>query len=224
MIQNIKLDNVTLLTMSTIDIENHVKALMFSSENIEFGEIKLITDKKPENLPSKIKYEHTEPINNINEWNHRIVYNLTDYVTTDFAILIHDDGFIVNPNSWREDFFNYDYIGAPWSHKHLLDRDGNIISVGNSVSLRSKKLLDIPKKNNMSWVPYDGNFNEDTQICVWNRDLFLDNGINFADFEIAKYFSHEEILPDYDGILPFCFHNFGGGNSKYKKLIDNYNF
>jgi hypothetical protein len=43
MIQNIKLDNVTLLTMSTIDIENHVKALMFSSENIEFGEIKLIS-------------------------------------------------------------------------------------------------------------------------------------------------------------------------------------
>ena len=72
----------------------------------------------------------------------------------------------------------------------------------------------------MPWIAYDDNFNEDTQICVWNRNLFLDNGIIFADFEIAKYFSHEEIFPEYEGIEPFCFHNFGGDNEKYRKLID----
>jgi hypothetical protein len=221
--EKLNLKNVTLLTLSTIDIDAHIKSLMFSSKDIDFGEVKLITNKKPDNLPSRIKYEYTEPINNINEWNHRIVYNLTDYVNTDFVILIHDDGFIVNPGSWREEFLNYDYIGGAWNNKNFIDRDGKQIRVGNSVSLRSKKLLDIPKKLNMPWVPYENNFNEDTQICVWNRNLFLDNGIVFADFDVSKYFSHEEIFPEYDGINPFCFHNFGGGNQKYKTLIDSYN-
>jgi len=224
MIKKLELKNVTLLTVSTIDVDVHIKALMYSSKDIEFGEIKLISDKKPENLPTKIKFEYTEPINNIVDWNHRIVYNLTDYVSTEFVILIHDDGFIVNSNSWRDDFINYDYIGAPWGHKHLIDRDGKVISVGNSVSLRSKKLLDIPKKYNMPWVAYDGNFNEDTQICVWNRNLFLDNGMVFGDFEIAKHFSHEEIFPEYNGIDPFCFHNFGGENIKYKKILEEFSY
>lgn len=222
--QKLKLKDVTLLTISTIDIDKHIKSLMFSSKDIEFGDIKFVSDKKPENLPTKIKYEYTEPINNIDDWNHRIVYNLTDYVDTDFAILIHDDGFIVNPNSWKDEFLNYDYIGGIWNHPSFVDRYGKQIRVGNSVSLRSKKLLDIPKKHNMPWVSYNGNFNEDTQICVWNRNLFLDNGIKFADVDIAKYFSQEEVFPEFEHIQPFCFHNFGGKNSKYKIMIDNYNF
>ena len=72
----------------------------------------------------------------------------------------------------------------------------------------------------MPWNMYDGNYNEDTQICVWNRDIFLNEGIKYADFDVAKYFSHEEYLPEYENIEPFCFHNFGGRNEKYKKLIE----
>ncbi len=222
--EKLSLPNITLVAMTSVLIDDTIKALMYSSKDIDFAEIKLITDKKPNYLPDKIKFEFTEPITNINEWNHRVVFNLNDYIETDYVLLIHDDGFVVNANSWRKEFLNYDYVGAPWSHKHLLDRNGEIISVGNSVSLRSKKLLGIPKRFNMPWVPHDGNFNEDTQICVWNRNLFLDNGCMFADYETAKYFSHEEIMSDYDGINPFCFHNFGGGNSKYKTLIDNFKF
>jgi hypothetical protein len=224
MTEKLKLNNVTLLTLSTIDIDAHIKALMYSSKDIEFGEIKVVTDKKPYNLPSKIKFEYTDHINNIDEWNHRIVYNLTDYVNTDYVILIHDDGFIVNPNSWKNEFLNYDYIGGAWNNKTFVDKYGKQIRVGNSVSLRSKKLLEIPKKFNMPWIPRQGNTNEDTQICVWNRDLFLDNGTIFADYEISKYFSHEEIFPDYSGIEPFCFHNFGGENVKYKNIIDLFSY
>jgi hypothetical protein len=35
------------------------------------------------------------------------------HVDTEFAILVHEDGFIVNPECWSDEFF-YDYIGAPW--------------------------------------------------------------------------------------------------------------
>jgi hypothetical protein len=33
---------------------------------------------------------------------------------TEFAILVHEDGFIVNPECWSDEFLKYDYIGAPW--------------------------------------------------------------------------------------------------------------
>jgi len=216
------LDNVTLVCMTSVLIPESIKALQFSSKDIQFNKVKLISDKKPNNLPSDITFEYTSPINNIDEWNYRVVYDLDDYIDTDFMILIHDDGFIVNAESWNNNFFNYDYIGAPWNHEILIDEYGKKIMVGNSVSLRSKKLLSIPKKHSMPWVPYDGNTNEDTQICVWNRKLFTNNGIKFASYEVAKYFSHETYFDDFEGINPFCFHNFGGKNSVYKNLIDNY--
>jgi hypothetical protein len=224
MIQNFKLDNVTLLAMTSIKIDETIKTLMFSSKNINFAEVKLITHEKPHNLPSKIKYEHVENITDVNKYSYNMVFNLADYIQTDFVLVIQHDGFVVNSNSWREEFLNYDYIGGAWNHKHFIDRNGKQIRIGNGgASLRSKKLLEIPKKHNMKWMAYDGNFNEDTQICVWNRNLFLDNGVVFADFDVSKYFSHEEIFPEYNGIDPFCFHNFGGENQKYKKIIDSYN-
>lgn len=210
--------------MTSVLIPESIKALIYSSKDIEFARVKLISHEKPYNLPEKISFEMTEPINNIDDWNHRIVYNLTDYVDTDYVILIHDDGFIVNADSWKDEFLNYDYIGAPWDHKHLLDENGEIISVGNSVSLRSKKLLDIPKKFNMPWKKYDNNYNEDTQICVWNRKLFTDNGIKYAPYDLAKFFSHETYFEEFKNIKPLCFHNFHGENKKYLDVINNFNY
>ena len=216
------LPNVTLIAMTSVLIDETIKALKYSSKDIEFGSVKLVSHEKPKNLPNNITYQYTDRISSIDEWNHRIVYHLNDYVDTDYVLLIHDDGFVVNSSSWKNEFLDYDYIGAAWGHTHLLDRYSKPIRVVNSVSLRSKKLLEIPSKYNMPWNLHDNNFNEDTQICVWNRDLFLDNGIIFADLDIAKYFSHEEKFPEYDGIEPFCFHNFGGDNNKYKKIIEEY--
>ena len=216
-----KLKNITLVAMTSVNIPETIKAIEYSCKDIEFGSVKLISHEVPSNLPANIEFNHIDRISNIDEWNYAIVYKLHEYIKTDFAILIHDDGFIVNPSSWRNEFLKYDYIGAPWGHNHLLDRDGNPVKVGNSVSLRSKKLMEIPSKFNMPWMKYDNNYNEDTQICVWNRNLFLDNGIKYADFDVAKYFSHEEYFEEYGDIKPFCFHNFGSKtNAEYKKIIE----
>lgn len=220
----LQLPNVTLVAMTSVLIQDTIKALMFSSEEIEFARVLLVSHELPDNLPSKISFSCCNRLSNIDEWNHDIIFELHKHIDTDFIILIHDDGFVVNPSSWRDDFLSYDYIGAPWGHKHMLDFEGKVISVGNSVSLRSRKLLEIPTRLSMPWVRHDGNFNEDTQICVWNRNLFLSQGIKFADFDVAKYFSHETYFEEFENIKPFCFHNFGGPNSIYKELIENYKF
>ncbi len=56
----------------------------------------------------------------------------------------------------KDDFLNYDYIGAPYplpqDNFSYRDIDGNLIRVGNSVSLRSKKLLDLPIQLDLEWI------------------------------------------------------------------------
>jgi hypothetical protein len=205
----LNLKNITLAAMSSIDIDKTIKALEYSSKDINFYEVKLISDIAIKH--EYIKHEHIDKITNIEQWNQNIFFNLTNYINSDYVILIHDDGFIVNADSWRSEFFDYDYIGAPWAYcdNCFITKYGEHIRVGNSVSLRSKKLIDIPKKLKIPWQKFENNYNEDTQICVHNRQYFLDNGIKFAPLEVAKYFSHETYLPELLNIKPFAFHNYG---------------
>jgi hypothetical protein len=218
----LKLPNVTLIAMTSVRIPETVKALEYSCKEIEFGAVKIASDVKPDDLPDYIQHEYTEKSSNINEWNYNIIYNLSKHVNTEFCILIHDNGFVVNPDSWKDEFLNYDYIGAPWpmptDNFSYRDINGNIIRQGNSVSLRSKKLLDIPINLKLEWKPFYGYTNEDGFICVNYRHKYLEEGCKFADIDVAKYFSHESMIPEIQGIKPFAFHNYLGTNSQYPKF------
>lgn len=213
--KQVDLSRVTLIAVTSVDIENHVKALQYSCKNIKFGAVKLVCHEKPDNLPEEISYHHIDRMSNINDWNHSIIYKLGDYIDTEFALLIHSDGFVINPNSWREEFFNYDYIGAPWpipnDNFSYRDINGELIRVGNSVSLRSKKLIDLAKELNLEWKSFHGYYSEDGFICVNNRHVYKEHGCKFADIDVARYFSHETDLPETKGIAPFLFH----GKNKY---------
>jgi hypothetical protein len=216
------LENITLVALTSVRLESTIKSLIYSSREINFGEIKLLSDVEPKELPNKITYEKTEKSSNIDEWNYNIIYNLPNHIDTEYALLIHDNGFVVNPQSWKKEFLEYDYVGAPWpmptDNFSYRDVFGNIIRVGNSVSLRSKKLLDIANNLSLEWKDFHGFTNEDGFICVNYRHKYLEQGCKFADFEIAKYFSHEIFLDGFDNIDPFCFHNYFGINEKYPKF------
>jgi hypothetical protein len=218
----LKLPNVTLIALTSVRIPETIKALEYSCKNVEFGKVKLASDIKPENLPDYIIHEYTEKSSNIDEWNYNIIYNLPKHVDTDFCILIHDNGFVVNSESWKDEFLEYDYIGAPWplpnDNFSYRDIKGNLIRQGNSVSLRSKKLLDVPNKLNLEWKSFHGFTNEDGYICVNYRHKYLEEGCKFADIDVAKYFSHESMIPEIQGIKPFAFHNYLGTNNQYPKF------
>jgi hypothetical protein len=217
------LKDITLIAYTSVKLEKTVAALEYSSKDINFGCIKLVSDIKPNNLPSKITHSYTKKISNIDEWNYAMVYDLGNHVDTKYAILIHDNGFIVNPSSWREEFLDYDYIGAPWplptDNFSYRDINGNIIRAGNSVSLRSKRLMDLPSKIKMEWKPFHGYYNEDGFIAVNNRHIFIEHEMKFGDLDVAKYFSHETELPETKNITPFAFHNYSGENRKYLNLV-----
>ena len=200
----IKLPNVTLCCFGSEKYKDQQqKALDYSSKNIEFGEVKNIIVNT----------------NSIDEWNKAVVFDLGDYIDTDYALLIHPDGGIGEPQLWRDEWLQYDFIGSPFplpiDNFSYQDINGKIQRVGYSVSLRSKKLLQLPKKIGMEWKPFHGFYNEDGYICVNMRHVFEEHGCIFAPFEEAICFGRENPLPENKGLKTFIYHKTTGENACY---------
>lgn len=216
----LELPQVTVVAMAGVNVFATVKALAYSSKEIKFGRVLLISHERPWYLPAGIDFEPTTKTKDIYEWCHKIIYDLHRYIRTDYAILVHNDGFIVNPEQWREEFLKYDYIGAPWpvpapTDNSYRDVRGNLIRVGNSVSLRSKRIMELPSELGVPWPPREGAFHEDGFLCCNIRHLLQEKGTKFAPLDVAKYFSHETMIPEIAGIKPFAFHKWAGSNSAY---------
>jgi glycosyltransferase involved in cell wall biosynthesis len=220
--KKLKLPHVTLVAMATRNVEETLQALIYSCRGVEFGSVKLLSHYSPYGLGKNIEFARIDKIRDIDEWSYKIVYDLHQHVDSDYALLVHADGFVVNPSSWRDEFLDYDYIGAPWplptDDFSYRDTAGNIVRVGNSVSLRSKQLLELPQKMNFPWEPYHGFYNEDGFLCVKNKLLLESLGLKFAPLDVAKYFSHESMIPEVRGIKPFAFHKWTGSNNIYPKF------
>ena len=208
----LELPNCTLIALGTKNVEGMYHALEYSQRGIKWGAVKLITEIS---CPT------------IDDWNRAIIYDLRRYVDTDFCMLVHPDGFVVHPESWRAEFLDYDYIGAPWplptDDYSYRTPDGEIVRVGNSVSLRSRELLELPFRLEVAWRPYFGNTNEDGFLTCHNRRLFQHFGARYAPIEVAKYFSREMEIPENQDVeSPFAFHihdTMPGRNEQYKSLM-----
>lgn len=224
--KRIKLPNVTLAAMTSVDIYETIRAMEYSMSGIEFGDVVLITHRKPLTLPKSIRYSHTSKLDGIDKFNYKMVYELGEHIHTDFVLLVHADGFVVHPESWREEFLHYDYIGSPWplpaNDYDYRDSKGQICRVGNSVSIRSKRLLDFPKQANLKWEKLEaGSYNEDAFLCCKNKNVLEDAGMSFAPIEVAKYFGHEHMIPEIEDVeKPFVFHKWRGRNAGYPKFVN----
>ena len=117
----------------------------------------------------------------------------------------------MNPDSWTEEFLQYDYIGAIWPLPQddfsFRDEDGVIQRMGNGgFTLRSKKLLSLAKELDLEWKSYHGFYNEDGFIACHNRHIYEHEGCKFAPLEVAVNFSKELEIPENVGIKTFGVH------------------
>ncbi|HWW42109.1 hypothetical protein, partial [Pedobacter sp.] len=122
----IKIPKVTLIAYGSHYYQKvQQKALDLSCKQIRWGAVKNIID---------------DNCTNIATWNERIISELHKHIQTSHCLLIHHNGFVVNPDAWTNRWLKLDYIGSPWpipndnfSYRTPL---GRLIRVGNSVSLR----------------------------------------------------------------------------------------
>lgn len=221
----LELPNVTLVAMTSVNVRATMLAMKYSMKGINFGDAVLITHRRPLTLPKGIRYSHTSELTNINDFNYKMVYELGDHVKTDYVLIVHADGFVVHPELWRDEFLDYDYIGAPWplppegDTYQYRDPNGELCRVGNSAGIRSKRLLDYPKDHN---VPWEGDFaygkwwyHEDIFLCCKIKPLLEKEGMRIAPIDVAKYYAHEHMVDEIKGITPFAFHKWRGTNSEY---------
>lgn len=202
----LKLPNVTLCAIGAPKYEeSQQKMLDYCCTKAEFGAVKNII----------------VPTHSIDEWNRAVVFDLGDHIDTEFALLVHPDGGIGNPEAWDDKWLEYDFIGSPFPMPSdgfsYRDVNGKIQRVGNSVSLRSKRLMILPKQLGMEWKSFHGFFNEDGYICVNMRHVFEEHGCKFAPLDEAVKFGMEYPIPEHSDLqqLPFVFHKHFGFNSRY---------
>jgi hypothetical protein len=216
----LQLPDVTLVAVSGVNIKNTLYALWRSQLGIKFAKVIFITDAEINFTSKKIQIEHTdkEILNSIDAYSEYIVYRLHKHIYTKFALVVQADGYVLHPKKWTDDFFQYDYIGAPWriTNDAYIDPFGVHQRVGNGgFSLRSRKLLQTPNFSNVDWNVNENDFynhmgvfsqSEDGIICIHNRHIYEQAGNKFAPLEIALKFSCEQKVDEYQGELTFGFH------------------
>ena len=106
------LEQVTLVAITSVKLYETVRAIQYSMRGIEFGDVVLLSDKRPFYLPKTIRHETIRHLGNVDDYSHFCVYELADHIKTDYALIVHHDGFVVNPMAWRTEFLKYDYTLA----------------------------------------------------------------------------------------------------------------
>lgn len=193
----INLKNITLVNVNCIDSENSVKVLNFCSKQINFGECILFSNIKPNNISNNINFISIAKIDSVKKYNEFVLRNLIDYVKTDFCLIVQNDGFIINPQLWRNEFLDYDYIGAPWS-KYGMKVWNRTNRIGNGgFSLRSKKLMEFIKGFKM--IDYNSPEDVITSLVIEKHNF------KYPSVELACKFSLECPVEDYPFDLKQCF-------------------
>ena len=196
------LKNIDLVSVNCVNPEESIKALLYSCKEIYFGNMFLISHRLPEKLPTNISFIQTTPHTH-DTMNNFMLKEVPKYLKNEYTLFIHDDGFIINPNLWDDDFLFYDYIGAPWHPSTgLKNRVGN----GGFV-LKSKKFTDLQLN-----LP-DTNDHDDGYVTNKYYDYFINNGCKYAPIEVAMKFSLESKIPECEYNLNNCFGFHGRGDA-----------
>lgn len=207
-----KLKDITLVSVCgdsrfLIDI---IKAAKLCMKNVEFGAVKVLS-----NINITVKDIEIIKINTLNQEQYCTfcMYELPNFVDTEYALTFQGDGFIINPNLWKNDFLNYDYIGAPWLSevKNKIGNGG--FSLRSQKFLRSAKTLEYNSKIQFQKHIPAGKLvtPEDWFICCYSYDTMTEMGVKFPDINKAYEFSveHPSIIKNYDRFDLSTYQSFG---------------
>jgi hypothetical protein len=188
----LNLKDVTLVSICGNEhfLQKTIDAAQFCLKDIEFKETIILSNKE-----FKLDNIKCIKINSLNkeEYSHFCLYELPKYIETEYCLTFQWDGFIINPSLWTEEFYSYDYIGAPW----IGNKNNNVGNGG--FSLRSQKFLQSAKtlsyNSKIQFQPHvpAGELvtPEDWFVCNHEYETMRNLGVKFADVSLAYKFSVE---------------------------------
>lgn len=191
-----KLPRVDLISINCVNPYDSAVAINYCQKFFEFGKSILITDQDVD--VHNIELHLINKLNTIEEYSNYIL-KLIDHTDNDYVMMVQDDGHILNPELWDDEYLQYDYIGAPWpSEESWIDlqlqeqqpymrKNFKFNRVGNGgFCIRSKKFLEFSSQ----YKSCDG-LGEDTFLCTRKYDEAIEYGIKFAPFDLAVKFAYE---------------------------------
>jgi hypothetical protein len=193
--EKLQLPDVTLVAVTSVNIDEANFALQHSLSRIAFGSVRLLCSKLPAKPDPQIRYCRIPQIN-LGGYNWVMLRKLHEEIETSHCLLVQADGFVLAPERWEPEFLDYDYIGAPWPPEiyvqqnppwalQLANRVGN-----GGFSLRSKRLLEATARVPIEAISFPV-MSEDVVICHYLYDSLCAQGIKFAPLDMAARFAIE---------------------------------
>ena len=178
-----KLDDVTLVAVTSVALPATVASLRRSMQQCDFARTLLLSDRPPEGDSDGIEWRKIGHLSSRSDYSQFMLRELAGHIDTSHALCIQWDGFVLDGTAWRDEFLDYDYIGAVWPHFTDNNRVGN-----GGFSLRSRRLLDACQD-----LPLAADEAEDIVIGRRCRRKLERQGIRFAPEDLARDFAYERM-------------------------------
>lgn len=123
----LQLPTITLLIADDIAPERARNVLEICKRHADFGAVKLLTSKEVEGA---IKIP---PLNSLIAYSVFMLTEAHKYVETEHCLVVQRDGFILNPESWKPEWLELDYVAPLFMQYDIVGSGG--------FSLRSKILM-----------------------------------------------------------------------------------
>ncbi len=179
------------------DLNEAQNAILKSGTELLGAKMLLLSPQKPNNLHESITHELIAPLTYF-EYGLFVIYALHQFISTEFALIVQNDGWVLNGKNWKEDFFKYDYIGAPihlarvkssreevilrvfkWTqYLNNINYDIDIVMNGG-FSLRSKRLLRAPQEMSLPFL-----IKPSQKLSAHNK-LILENDSHLEDVQLC---------------------------------------
>lgn len=191
-----KFENITVVNIDgrpgeTIGAQ---RAIAKSSHELPGSKKLLISPSRPKKLLDGIEHIQIKPLGYF-EYGLFVLYALHNFITTDYVLIVQDDGWVLDGRQWKDIFFEYDYIGAPihfarvttiGAEKYLRGFEWtNFLGSTNckidlvlngGFSLRSKRLLEAPQQLNIPYtIPAISNISGPPFKMCWESDAHLED-------------------------------------------------
>lgn len=211
----LNLEKVTLVTIDGVTPEICLNVLRHCQSLATFPRTLFLTYKKPDNwteADDSIDLTIIPKFDSYFAYNQFCISDLYKYIDTEFFLIVQPDGFILNPEHWSDEFYNYDYIGAVFDSgcRQMYPHGSNVGNGGFCLrSLRFAKIV-ADSIHHYEDMRHSGlNKNEDFFLCKTNGDFLKTIGVKFAPEDVASKFSLESPYGDrYNTDRSFGFHGY----------------
>lgn len=189
--EKLKLPDVTLVMVETREHELACLAIQDCLKVAEFGDVLVLTDRPLEF--ADLSFECKPRFHIVPDWPEKVGwsrswwYDVPPLLRTRQTLNIQWDSWVWDASMWRDEFLNYDYVGAPWWYK-----DGK--NVGNGgfslVSTRLKRFMLARRAQ----FPCNTSVDDDL-LCRKYRPELEAFGFSWAPERVAHQFAFECCRP-----------------------------